>query len=422
MNYDTLGLKIVYDFRGISLTSTTSYLKFRDRFSDEEGALGNLFSDIPAHTVSQEVYLNSPAAGPWRWTAGLAYRDAWDKYDQVIPVYYPPDPTTEESKSVAVFGQLTRLFFDDRLEATAGLRYFHDDVIQQELGPNFVNPTGTPTNTDERFHKLSPKASLTWHVNHDLTTYASYAQGFRSGFSQATLLYLAPGLPNARPDNLINYEVGAKGNIGSRISFDTAAYYIHWVDVQTPITILVPGTEKLYDAAILNGQSASGPGFDGLLTFELLKSLTVSASFSYNHLVLDSDVVAQSATFPSGFVVFPKGSRENYSPSTTAGFNVQYSLPLSQQYALRLTGAGNYTSTQYLVRFRGTYNEYTYAPSAFDARLRAALESNHGWTATLFVNNLTGSKGQPFQDTPTDLGGPFEQPRTVGLQVDYHAH
>ncbi|MDR3511188.1 MAG: TonB-dependent receptor [Caulobacteraceae bacterium] len=419
--FDTAGLKISYAFPWFSLTSATSFLTYRDKFFQDVPPYGDLYTTFPAKTLSQELYLNSSTPGPWRWTAGLAYRDSTDKTNQTLGTIEPPDTTSAESRSFAVFGQLTRLFLDDKVELTGGLRYFVDNVIQLELGPNYVNSDGKPTNTNVTYRHLSPKLSLTWHVTDDVTTYASYSEGFRSGFTQGTLLGVA-ALPAARPDTLDNYEVGAKGRITSRLSFDAAAYYIHWADVQSPITLLVPGTTNLYDAAVLNGKSASGPGVEAELKFLVFTGLNASLNYAWNNLTEDANVVDTSSTFPNGVVVFAKGSRLDYSPQMSAGFSLDYvtSLPLDG-YSLRLAGSGNYISSERLVRFRGSYVEITTAPPSFESQISAALVSKDNWTATLFVNNVGRSAGQPFLDHPGPfVGGVFERPRTVGLQLEYH--
>jgi iron complex outermembrane receptor protein len=419
--FDTYGLKIGYDFSGFSIASTTSYLNYREHFYQQLAPFGDLLTEFPASTLSQEIYLNSTSQGVWRWTAGLAYRDGKDRLNQVILPIAPPDPVSHESKSIAVFGQLTRLFFDDKIEATAGLRYFSDDYTQVELGPNFTNHS-TPTNAHDTFTKTSPKFALSWHASDDLTTYMSYSEGFRSGFSQTPAVqHLAPAIPPAQPDNLQNYEVGAKGSIASRIRFDTAAYYIHWMDVQSPIAILVPGTTNVYQAGVLNSKAASGPGVEGAVQLLVFTGLQVALNASWNDLVQDSNVYSQSAAYPNGFLVFPKGSRLAYSPQTTAGFSIDYEVPLpADGYNLHFSGSGNYVSGQYVVSFRQTFNQYLYAPSAFNSRISTSIESKDGWTATLFVNNLGNSVGQPFQLNSNTVGGTFERPRTAGVQLDYH--
>lgn len=412
--FDTYGLRLSYNFPGVTLTSSTSYLTYKQNFLQEVPPYGQLTNKFPARTFAQEIYLNSDSQGPWRWTAGLAYRDSKDTLDQSIPVIFPPDPTTETSRSIAVFGQLTRTLFDKKLEITAGFRYFHDNVIQLELGPNYTNPDGTPTNTNVNFTRLSPKFSITWRTTDQLTTYASYSQGFRSGFTQSTLLYSVPGLAPARPDNLNNYEVGAKGNLGNRISFDAAAYYIHWTDVQTSTIFPIPGT-NLANNAILNGKSASGPGAEGNFKVLLLDGLTAGANVSWNNLTQDENV------YFLNFVQFPKGSRLNYSPEITAGLSLGYVKAFADdRYKFRATAQGNYISRQKLTVFTNNEIIIQPMPSTIDAQLNLSVEAKDGWAATLFVNNLGRSKGQPLGPPFYVPGGAYERPRTIGLQLEYH--
>jgi len=104
---------------------------------------------------------------------------------------------------------------------------------------------------------------LSWFPSHDYTMYASYSQGFRSGFPQSELVQLvAPDFIPVKPDKLTNYEIGSKGNLfDNRVTFDAAIYYMKWKDIQQTLGIPVPGSTA-YIVANVNGQSASGVGVD----------------------------------------------------------------------------------------------------------------------------------------------------------------
>src|SRR5262249_18708596 len=151
-------------------------------------------------------------------TASGIYRDDRDKFYQWRKSYANPNGNhaNDYSKSFAIFGELTRLMFDDKVELTGGLRYFEDKQAMQEVSRlNEIVLTNPPYYfpRESKFDKVSPRVTLTWHADENLTTYASYAQGFRSGFEQFPNVYVsAPGFPAVKPDNLTNYELGAKGS------------------------------------------------------------------------------------------------------------------------------------------------------------------------------------------------------------------
>ena len=110
------------------------------------------------------------------------------------------------------------------------------------------------------FDSTTPRAVLTWYARDDLTVYGSYGEGFRSGFPQnAAVVQAAPGFPPLKPDKLRTLEIGARGNLTQRVSFDAAVYYIHWDDVQQSLSVPFNGVPVV---ANVNGESASGVGVD----------------------------------------------------------------------------------------------------------------------------------------------------------------
>src|SRR5262249_4611108 len=145
--------------------------------------------------------VNSVKEGAWRWSLGAIYRDAEDDLfsNLSLPILPAPVDWTNKSLSTAVFGELTRLFMNGRFELTAGLRHFDDEVTFQENVPHSGVPTDALLHTTSHFHADTPRGVFTWHVNKDATAYASYGEGFRSGFTQnAFALAVAPNFPSVK--------------------------------------------------------------------------------------------------------------------------------------------------------------------------------------------------------------------------------
>jgi outer membrane receptor protein involved in Fe transport len=210
-DYDAYGVKVGYDADSFSITSMTSYLGFKSANAlDTYRQFGRHAVGILAFrgwTFSEEINISSLQEGPWRWTAGAIYRDATDQNGARTPgtVNY-----TNSSRSYAVFGELTRLFMNDKLGLTLGAREFHDDVVSKE------DPINAPLfppdyyREDGSFHSTTPRVVLTWHPNAALSIYGSYAQGFRSGTPQAYYTTGGrTGSPLVEPDKLTYYEIGA---------------------------------------------------------------------------------------------------------------------------------------------------------------------------------------------------------------------
>jgi outer membrane receptor protein involved in Fe transport len=426
VDYDVYGLKVGYDFQAVTFTSATSYLDFTNAATlDYEAIFGAAFantlllSQFDSQVFSQEFTFSSTSDGPWRWTAGAMYRDAKDKFFQWRRQYLNPKGNRfyDTSESVAVFGELTRRLADDRLELTGGLRYFEDKVVTHETART-SDPNATLVTVDDKFDAVSPRAVVTWHWNDSLMTYASYAEGFRSGFSQQPIVLLsAPSLPPIDADNLINYEIGSKGSVwDNRLSFEVAVFYIDWQDIQQQLTIqAISGTGSAFTvSAGVNGESASGLGAEFGLNFRPVEGLLLGANFGWNDLTMDADV------FSGTTLVFKKGDRITNSPEYTAGVSADYTFPVgSRGYEAVVSTSASYVSLREARALIGGQSTVLVGDNILTARLNLGVNSPDGWSAALFVDNLTDEDGTPIP-TPDAYGHIRLRPRTIGLQLEYH--
>lgn len=420
IDYDAYGGSLRYDFPAFSLVSTTSYVDFDNESNIDISAFapGTLHSIFASKVFAEEVNLNSaPDDGPWRWSLGGIYRDAKDQLWQLRSVAYlaPTDQRTT-SKSFAVFGELTRAFFDGKFELTGGLRYFEDKVQDIERSRltvvGGVPPEGLAVTPEHKFDKLSPRAVIAWHPSDQLSIYASYAEGFRSGLNQLpAVTAAAPEFPPVDPDELQNYELGAKGNLwGGRVQFDTALFYIDWQGVQQSFTVLVRPPSILM-SALVNAGSVSGAGAEFGITVEATDGLTLSANMSWNDLKVDDNV-----TNAAGAIILPKDARLAGSARSTAGASAEYAFPLGQGgWNAQFSLSANYTSNLVLGR---TSAGPVIRGSTVLSRTSFAVTSPNAWTTSLFVDNL-GNESGFSRDPFTIQWSNYLRPRTIGLQLEY---
>jgi iron complex outermembrane recepter protein len=419
-NYDTYGLKVGYQFTSFAFSSTTSYLSYHnDSFLDYNPGSGRLLeTDYHSKTFAQEISLNSTTDGFWRWSLGGIYRDSSDVSFQNIPnVYTAPTQYTDYSKSNAVYGELTRLFLDRTVELTAGLRHFNDDVSLREDSRLSGVPASQLVRSGNTFDATTPRLVLSWHPNGLSTVYSSYSEGFRSGSVQPPAVLAVAPLPPVLPDKLKNYEVGAKSSVwGGRLSFDTAVYYIDWEKVQQALGVRVPvGTGFRTLTAVVNGNSASGIGYEAGLTVRLFQRLTLNANFNWNNLKFDSDVLS------AGVVLFNKGSRLSFSPEYTAGASADYAFPLRNGYEIRLSASGTYTSIQETTSLSGgVASTVRGGDPMLIARSGLSLAAPLHWAVTLYVDNLTNANGSPALAPGNPNWSIRIPPRTIGGQAEYH--
>jgi outer membrane receptor protein involved in Fe transport len=245
--------------------------------------------------------------------------------------------------------------------------------------------------------------------------YASYSQGFRSGFPQ-DLSVPANAVPPVSPDRLRNYEIGSKGSFwDGRIAYDASVYYMDWEGIQQSLSVYSPAYQQQV-TAVVNSQSASGIGSDLALSAMPLHGLTLQGSVSWNDLKLDSDVIS------GGSLLFHKGDRPNSSPELTASASADYAFALGGSgYRGRVAIGANYTSSQ---DYRGVGSILLPIVQKGDpmtfTHASLSVEAPSHWTATLFGDNLNNEQGAPvraFIGTPN--WDARVRPRTIGLQLDY---
>jgi iron complex outermembrane recepter protein len=412
-DYDIFGLNVGYDFSGVSLSSATTYLDYKNFGVLDLTPLmptGTPFpfqTDFAARVFSEEVVVSSTRTGAWRWSAGAFYRDGEDGVIQPLLL----TDFTDTSESFAIFGEVTRALLDSHLELTVGLRYFEDTVESREN----IRHTGVATQPlykrGDSFDALSPRVVLTWFPTDGLTIYSSYAEGFRSGASQNALVDdIAPNFGPMSEDTLKNYEIGAKGNLlDGRLSFDSAVYFIDWQGVQQSLFVQVaPG---IGTSALINGQSASGIGIDLAITTRPLQDVTLGVSASWNDLRLDGPVMS------SGIVLFNEGDRLNTSAEYTYGALAEYAVAWGD-YEARFSVSANYSSKLYRRSISDGALLVALSDDQLFVRANLSLASANHWTATLFADNLNNEAGSPSRDFD-ELLSTRVRPRTLGLQLEY---
>jgi iron complex outermembrane recepter protein len=404
IDYDSLGLKIAYDFGGVTLTNASGYLTLDNNgIFDYAGTIFNttLTSQFKTKIFSNETTLSSNGSGSFSWSLGGSYRSARDELIQATDPNFFNYTGIDRSNAFAIFGEATQELGQFKL--TGGLRYFKDRVsARAEV------PVAAPVKAN--FSAVTPRVVLSWQPTPGTNAYASYSQGFRSGALQFQGLVPA-SFPTLKPDRLHNYEIGLKTGLGASLTFEGAVYYIDWQDVQQSLRI--PFNQAVV-TALVNGTSASGFGVDAKLSAKLTPEFTVSVAGNWNDLTLDAPVISD------GVALFDKGDRLNRSPASTIAGTADYAFSIGGRKA-NLSGALNYTSPQEDRTVSGGARLTSRGQSQLLGSARFAVEASEHVRATLFVDNITnqnhfivGAAGIGTRDFDVRV-----RPRTFGIQLEY---
>ncbi|MGD9800294.1 MAG: TonB-dependent receptor [Parvularculaceae bacterium] len=179
-----------------------------------------------------------------------------------------------DTRTWSIFGDFS-YELTDRLSVSVGGRYTEDERTMAQRRAAYLNdgvffPLGTLSpmlggplrpaflpqsdlNATAKFDDFSPRASISYKINDDHTTYVSYAKGFKGGsFDPRCLSFQAPdldgdGTPGAldpddqrafclfQPESINTYDFGLKSVLGGGAATSNfAVFYSDYTDVQIP--------------------------------------------------------------------------------------------------------------------------------------------------------------------------------------------
>ncbi len=318
-----------YDFGPVLLESSTGYVDRLDQASGPIVFIGGPPGLPPVLNVRgksesfvQEVRLVSQLESPLRFVAGGIYQDARNLEDIVVR-FGPPISAQSiyDSKSWAVFGEVSYGLFDDTLRPLVGLRYFEDDrdFISQNRPPGPVLPPAFET--QETFDALSPRFNLTYEPNPDLLFYGNISKGFRSGtFNSAAAVAITRGEVGfaVTPDEIWSYEVGGKFSLADNLYVELVGYLFDWTDIQLNYTV-AGGVQVIQNAGDVDGK-----GFEWVVNWRPVPGLSIESSGNINSTEFSSIVN------PAAFRNTPniaEGLQLSTVPEFTANVGASYLTP-----------------------------------------------------------------------------------------------
>ncbi len=321
-----------------------------------------------------------------------------------------------DNDEYAGFGEVT-YDITSKLQLVGGLRYFSEDLTGNQVqthpfggfpaSPALVNVTEKGS-----FSKLTYKVNASYKLSPAALLYATISTGFRSGGVNSQDQPFEP-IPNSYgPDDLTNYEIGAKGRLfGGRVSYDVDGYYIKWNNIQVADTTA--------DGAFTftgNAGSADVRGFEFEIDAKLIDYLSASVSGSFQNAQLTQGQVQSDPANPNPALGVDGDHIQNV-PPYQGYFGLDYTRPVWDDIkgtaALDLSYRGG---TDNQINVADPYNVHL-APYAL-ANLRLGA-FNKDWSATFFIRNLTDKRAQidAINSSQDPTGFLTVRPRTIGVTV-----
>jgi iron complex outermembrane receptor protein len=479
---DITGASATFDYDtdgGSTLTSITAYTGIindleapafsglsRPTITDNQGKLDR-------QSYSQELRFASAADQRWSYLAGIyLYTDDVTYRSRIVfgagadRVFWLPIPSAppkpfpfsvgdqtdqrfqQTTDSYAGFGQV-KFNATDSLHFTAGGRYGYDKKdgsISQTTTPtssfvfkNLVFPNNEVSNLDYSDGKFTYSLSASYDFNDDVTTYATYGTGWKSGGFNGTGFGPSASL-EFKAETSDTIEVGLKSfMLERRLMLNVDVYHMNLHDFQEA-TINETGTGFIVGNA--GDRDANGVELDAQWVPIDALTLTLSGAYldaEYTKYAAGPCYVGQTPNGSTPGTCNYKGETPAWSPEWTWSLSGDYRQPIGQSGLVGyLQANASYTDEMNTIV---TLDPRGVQPSTTLLGARIGVEQADGrWRVSLYGKNLTdetyfnattnlilqdvissGSIG-PFPNFAPARGyvGWYAPPRTYGIEATYN--
>ena len=191
----------------------------------------------------------------------------------------------QQATSIGVFAQNVFSLTRD-LELTTGLRY---DYLDFDIDDAFITATDPDDSGSRTYHEVSANAGLSYAWAERQRVYANVANAFES----PTFTEFADPAGNGGfnsdldPQKATQYEIGAKGELGSRARYQISAF---WIDVRDELVVFNDdGRRDFYE----NSGKSRRKGLEAKLEYAFNDELSAMAAYTladyeYREFVDDS--------------------------------------------------------------------------------------------------------------------------------------
>ncbi|MFV0505566.1 MAG: TonB-dependent receptor [Bacteroidales bacterium] len=283
--YLTDGLKVKYILSdNTTLNSSTGFSYMKDNLKkDQDYTADSIFfmaMKLKANNLTEEISLNYASkrvdmvVGAYAWYSDEESSVGIDMYSRLVDYVKSYNTATYGG---SMFGQTSvKDVAVEGLSFTLGMRYDYESIDRDY---NYVLKGKTMVDTSFEsmtFKEITGKFGVLYEFNNK-SVYGTISNGFKSGGYNDS--FERPEDMVFSPEKSINYEIGAKANLGDKVYADLSMFYIDWTDQQ--VYMPVPsGTGRMIKNA---GESVS-KGIEASLNFNNIHEFYGALSYGLTNL------------------------------------------------------------------------------------------------------------------------------------------
>ena len=185
-----------------------------------------------------------------------------------------------KTSNAAIFGRVSFDITEKLLLDVEGRQ-----ATEKRATQNFTNTAqgirnGFSYNDIRSFDSFTPRVTLSWKPNEDMTVYGIYSQGTKPGGLNGAI-GVNNGFPTFEPEESTNYELGAKARLfGGRGTLALSAYRTEANAMQ--LTTAVQGTGGILTSIVTNQGNGEINGIEAEFRFRITENLGIG--FTASHL------------------------------------------------------------------------------------------------------------------------------------------
>jgi iron complex outermembrane receptor protein len=291
---------------------------------------------------------------------------------------------------------------NEKVDVTGGARVDYEN--KKALLNTFYTPQIAPSiaiDAEKSFSNVSPQASVAYHLQRDVMTYASIGGGFKAGgFNPAS----PAGSEAYDEEHTWHVEGGVKSAFnGGRVTTNVAVFHIDWNDLQ----LNLPNPQVPGQFYIANVGKAASSGFEVELNARPHAAVDVFAAFGYTHARFGQGSVS------SGVNVSDK--KLPNTPDYTATIGTQLSHALAPVTIYGRAEVVFYGAFQY--DDANTTGQEAYSLANFRGGVRGKYLFGEAWIRNAFDTNYIPVAFAYPNFAPSGFAGESGRPRTFGVNL-----